>query len=138
MKNVLILCLIVALMVGCQCTGKDGSKSFRNCIDDAQQKICNFTIDQKTTSGQVLTFLAKAGSIVGPMIVKLASGATITVTPEDALAAFNAIQSAACVGATDLEAALLWFESYTGKTKKLSPLTVYTTPNIDPLWNLIR
>jgi hypothetical protein len=100
-------------------------------VGEAQQILCDPTAEQQAAADQVINFIVSGAVFAVPLVVKLATGVSLEVTPEMALGALSAVRSGACVGATDLEAALLWLQEITAPTKALMPDT-------GPLWAMIK
>ena len=114
-----IFCINLVSMMGCA-----------GLINTAQQILCNPTAEQQATAAAVKNFLSSAApfaAVVG-----------IAITPAQAQAVFSAIQGGLCVGATDLQLALSWFQAVTApaQTAKLKA-AMAPIPDVTPLWNMI-
>ena len=118
---ILVLALVGALG-GCSSTGTSTS-----VIGTVQQQLCNPTAEQQATAAQVMDFVG-SGVAIG------ASIAGVPITKDQALSIFANVRAGLCVGVTDLQTALTWFEALVG-SKGLK--AVAKKPDVTPLWAML-
>jgi hypothetical protein len=103
-------------------------------FDTTQQVLCNPTPDQQATATQIMDFLSSGVVVVGPVV-------GVSMTKEQALEVFSQVRAGLCVGVTQLQTALAWFEALTASTKAAQVKGLKAGPGVPdtaPLWGMLR
>ena len=127
MKKLVILAMVLALLLG-GCSWLSGTATTPGAVATAQQQLCNPNPSQQAVATAIINFLSAGVGIAAPI-------AGIPITPAVAQGVFTAIENGLCVGATNLQLALTWYNAIAAKSVVV---TKGVAPSSGPLYTMFK